>query len=494
MNKVIIIGGGIAGLSAAISSRNNGANVVLISKSYPTKSQSSMAQGGINCAFESIETQIQDTLKSSKGLGNKEAIELMCKRGILEIENLLSYGAPFDREPSGELKKRKLGGASIPYALCMQDFTGLKILHTLYDKALFLGVEFINDTIITDLLVDEDICYGVAGFYLRSGTSFSLQSNSTILATGGYAKIYGSNSTNGFGSVGEGIALAKEVGANLKGMEFIQFHPTALASSSILISEGARAEGGIIINEDNERFIDELATRDEVARGVYEMLKSGKKVYLDIRHLPQEVIYSRLPQEAKLAKIYENIDVTKEPIPIKPAAHYSMGGIEVDLDCKTSIKNLYACGECANHNTHGANRLGGNSLLEALAFGAIAGENSANAIEQNIKKDFKITPVDNLLAKEGEESIYELKKECEEINNKYLSLVRNEGSLKMAMLRISELKERFKNIGFKNREKIFNTELQGYFELRAMLLVSLELANSAERNKKSIGAHFRSDG
>ncbi len=489
-NQIIVVGGGIAGLNAAINAKEAGGEVLVVTKSYPTKSQSAMAQGGINCAFEHLEIHIQDTLDSSRGYGEYAAIEKMCVEGMREVEKLLAFGAPFDRDASGNLKKRKLGGASKPYALCMQDFTGLKILHTLYDRARALGVVFQNDTIITDLVAEEGVCYGVRGFTLRKGETFSRYAKAVILASGGYAKIYGKNSTNAFGTVGEGIAMAKRAGVKLLGMEFVQFHPTALATSSILISEGARAEGGIIIDEEQNRIVDELSTRDEVARAVYENLKSGKKVYLDIRHLDKDVIAHRLPQEAKLAKIYENIDVFSEPIPIKPAAHYSMGGIEVDLECKTNIQGLYACGECANHKTHGANRLGGNSLLEALAFGAVAGKNAAQEPKKESPK-FPSLDIDALLAQTGKESVYVLREECEEINNKYVSLIRNEGSLRMAMLRIQDLRERFKEVSLKNKSKIFNLELQEYFQLRAQLDISLEVATSAEINKNSVGAHYR---
>jgi succinate dehydrogenase / fumarate reductase flavoprotein subunit len=378
-SDVLIIGAGGAGLVAALNAKESGVKVLVITKEYPTRSQTCMAQGGINAALgnageDSVEAHIKNTLKSAHGLANEEAVRLMCC-------------VCFSRTKDAKIAQRTLGGASAPRACYAQDYTGLKILHTLYDRCMSEGIEILSDKFLLELLKDEnDIVCGAKVLDIRSGEVENYESGAIVLATGGYSRIYDKNSTNSTASTGDGIAVASRAGASLIDMEFVQFHPTALKNSSILISESARGEGGYLLNSKGERFTNELAPRDEVSRAINDEILRGEDIFLDIRHLGEEFIEEGLPQERKLAKLYENVDPVHDLIPIRPVAHYTMGGIEVDDNSQTTIEGLFAVGECANHRVHGANRLGGNSLLEIVVFGKQAGEGAASfALKHKVK-------------------------------------------------------------------------------------------------------------
>ncbi|MDD5202774.1 MAG: FAD-dependent oxidoreductase, partial [Sulfurimonas sp.] len=386
-SDVLIIGAGGAGLVAALSASEAGAKVRVLTKEYPTRSQTSMAQGGINAALgnageDSVEAHIQNTLKSAHGLANEAAVRYLCEEAPKAVEWLESIGVCFSRTKESKIAQRTLGGASAPRACYAQDYTGLKILHTLYDKCLEAGIEILSERYLLNFIVNHDqyekpYVGGATVLNIQSGEVEVYESASVIVATGGYSRIYDKHSTNSTSSTGDGIAAAIRAGARLSDMEFVQFHPTALKNSSILISESARGAGGYLLNSKGERFTNELAPRDEVARAINDEINKGEEVFLDIRHLGEAFIDAELPQERKLAKLYENVDPLHELIPIKPAAHYTMGGIEVDKNSHSKLKGLFAAGECANHKVHGANRLGGNSLLELVVFGKQAGANAA---------------------------------------------------------------------------------------------------------------------
>lgn len=386
-SDVLIIGAGGAGLVAAIHAHSAGAKVRILTKDYPTRSQTTMAQGGINAALgnvseDSIEAHVQNTLKSAHGLANEESVRFMCEQAPTAVHWLDSIGVCFSRTKDAKIAQRTLGGASAPRACYAQDYTGLKILHTLYDRVLAAGIEILNERYLLNFITNKDetnksYACGATVLNIRTGEIENYESASVIVATGGYSRIYHKHSTNAIGSTGDGIAAAIRAGARLRDMEFIQFHPTALKNSSILISESARGAGGHLLNSKGERFTNELAPRDEVARAIHNEIERGEDVFLDIRHLGEAFIDEELPQERKLAKLYENVDPIYELIPIKPVAHYTMGGIEVDKNSQTKLEGLFAVGECASHKVHGANRLGGNSLLELVVFGKQAGESAA---------------------------------------------------------------------------------------------------------------------
>ena len=379
---LIVVGAGGAGLVAAINAHEAGAKVLVLTKEYATRGQTCMAQGGINAALgnageDSVQSHITNTLKSAHGIASKEAIKILCSKAPDAVNWLDSIGVCFSRTSESKIAQRTLGGASAPRACYAQDYTGLKILHTLYDRCNALGIEILNEKYLLELITNKQTISAVSVLDKRSGDTQIFEAKSVVLATGGYSRVYNTHSTNSSSTTGDGIAVAYRAGARVSDMEFVQFHPTAMKNSAILISESARGAGGYLLNSKGERFVNELLPRDEVARAIDEEMDKGEDIYLDIRHLGEDFINKELPQERKLAKLYEAVDPVNDLIPIKPVAHYTMGGIEVDGKSMTNIYGLFAVGECANHRVHGANRLGGNSLLELVVFGRQVGVSAA---------------------------------------------------------------------------------------------------------------------
>ncbi len=415
MVDTLIIGSGGAGLTAALTAKAKGASVLVVGKHSPTNSQTAMAQGGINAALanageDSIEAHIADTLKSSRNLCDKEMVRTLCEEAPRSIVWLESIGVPFSRTKDAKVAQRRLGGASGKRACYSQDYTGLKILHTLYDNCLKEKIEFLDGHYLLNLITEEQSIRGVTVLEIATGEVKQINAKSVIIATGGYSSIYHGFTTNAFGSTGDGVSAVIRAGGYLSDIEFIQFHPTALKSSAILISESARGEGGYLVNSDGVRFIDELLPRDIVARAIYEQINQGQEVFLDIRHLGEEKLLELLPQEVHLCRLHEGIDPVTQIIPIKPVAHYSMGGIAVGRSLEVrGLKGCFAVGECSNAKIHGANRLGGNSLLELIVFGKRAGESAVT------------------FSKEAENSITDdkqLQKDTDFINNIYNSMMR----------------------------------------------------------------------
>ena len=509
-SDVLIIGAGGAGLVAALNAHKSGAKVVVITKEYPTRSQTSMAQGGINAALgnageDSVASHIQNTLKSAHGLANEDAVKLLCEEAPKAVEWLDSIGVPFSRTADAKIAQRTLGGASASRACYAQDYTGLKILHTLYDRCLAEGIEIHNEKFLLNLITNQDkynkpyVC-GATVLDIRTGTVQSYESASVILATGGYSRVYDKHSTNSVGSTGDGIAAAIRAGARLSDMEFIQFHPTALKNSSILISESARGAGGHLVNSKNERFTNELAPRDEVARAINEQIQNGEDVFLDIRHLGEAFIDKELPQERKLARLYENIDPVYELIPIKPVAHYTMGGIEVDKNSATKLKGLFAVGECANHKVHGANRLGGNSLLELIVFGIQAGENSAKYaknFDKEIQSATQIQAAKNFV--EGVKhftnqiDFYEKRTFIGNIFYNNAGISRDDMGLKAVLGAIRQIQKEIPFMGPQDKSKVYNTNLVEFIEFGNMVELSEIILVCAISRNESRGAHYRSD-
>ena len=493
MASVLIIGAGGAGLSAAIEAKKQGFEVSVVTKEFPTRSQTSMAQGGINAALDpndSIQNHIEDTLKSAKGLADKAMVELMCQNAPDTIRWLDNLGVAFSREKDGRIAQRKLGGASYSRACYAQDYSGLKILHTLYDQALSLGVAFYNEHFLLELLVDEGVCYGAAFYDLKAGERKELYADNVVLAGGGYSKIYGEYSTNSKAATGEIIAAAAKVGCRLSHMEFVQFHPTALKSSSILIGEAARGAGGKLINSDGERFVDELKPRDEVSLAIYEQIKAGKEVFLDISHLGESFIDEELPQERKLALLYEGIDLAKEKVPIKPAAHFTMGGIAVDEKFQTDISRLFAVGECSESRVHGANRLGGNALLEIVTFGRAVVSHLFQE-EQTFSKQTISHTLEQYIKQDATESFYPYKQKLHKMMYEKCGIKRNQEDLKEVLAFLEELEA--KRFFATDPNLIYNTNLTELLSFEAMLVVAKAVVVAALENTTSVGAHFRED-
>jgi len=491
---VLIIGAGGAGLTAAIAAKEAGADVLVLTKEYPTRSQTCMAQGGMNAALgnvseDSIEAHVQNTLKSAQGLADEEAVRFMCSEAIGAVEWLDSIGVCFSRTKEGKIAQRTLGGASAPRACYAQDYTGLKILHTLYEKCLKEDIEIRNEKVLLELLQDESggVC-GALVYDLRSGVSERYFAKSVILATGGYSRIYDKYSTNSTASTGDGIAVAKRAGAELIDMEFVQFHPTGLKNSSILISESARGAGGYLLNSKGERFTDELAPRDKVSQAIDAEMKKGEDIFLDIRHLGEAFIDEALPQERKLAQLYENVDPATDLVPIKPVAHYTMGGIGVDHHSKSSLEGLFACGECANHRVHGANRLGGNSLLEIVVFGKEAGKFAAAYAHAT---EFKTAQTKNETLQEPIESIdfYKERSRLGKMLYEKVGIVRHPSALREALEVVQEMQERLPQLGANTNKQIYNKNFVEFVEFRNMLSLAHVVIESAIARKESIGAH-----
>lgn len=506
-SDVLVIGAGGAGLVAALKAYETGAKVRVLTKEYPTRSQTSMAQGGINAALgnvsdDSVEAHVQNTLKSAHGIANEEAVRLLCESAPEAVEWLDSIGVCFSRTKDAKIAQRTLGGASAPRACYAQDYTGLKILHTLYDRCLACGIEILNERYLLDFIThsteakDVNIS-GASVLNIRTGEVETYESASIIVATGGYSRVYEKHSTNSKGSTGDGIAAAIRAGARLSDMEFIQFHPTALKESSILISESARGAGGYLLNSKGERFTNELAPRDEVARAINDEIQKGENVFLDIRHLGEKFIDEELPQERKLAKLYENIDPVYDLIPVKPVAHYTMGGIEVDKNSETKVRGLYAVGECANHKVHGANRLGGNSLLELIVFGKQAGENAAK-YAKNFQPAFNQTDNKNdLLAQINEFSneinFYEKREFIGNVFYENVGITRENDGLKSALEDVMKIHKELALMGPTDKSKMYNTNLVEFIEFKNILELSEIILTCAIKREESRGAHFRSD-
>jgi succinate dehydrogenase / fumarate reductase flavoprotein subunit len=504
MTDVLIIGAGGAALSAALKAKECGATVEVLSKGYATNSQTCMAQGGINAAVshsdeDSVDLHVKDTLKSAQGLGSQDAISLMCQEAPAALDWLDKIGVPFSRDENAQIAQRRLGGATHARACYAQDYTGLKILHTLYDQCNRNGVTFLNERFLLNIITKESQACGVTALNIRTGEVEAHYAKSVILATGGYSRLYRDHSTNASGSTGDGIAAAMRAGANLSDMEFIQFHPTALKKSAVLISESARGAGGYLLNAKGERFTDELAPRDVVAREILKEIERSGEVYLDIRHLGEAFINEQLPQERKLAQLYEGIDPVCDLIPIKPAAHYSMGGIEVDGTSQTSIGGLYACGECANHNVHGANRLGGNSLLELIVFGHQAAKNAtAYAKEVAISSNEEQLLIDSTYIASIKDysntvDFYEQHQIMGDAFYKKAAIVRDEKGLSELLVTIQTMAKELPLMGPNDRSTTYNTNIVEFIEFSNMVALAEIVLVSALARKESRGAHFRSD-
>jgi len=483
---ILVIGSGGAGLTTALSAKKEGIRVLVIGESYPTRSQTSMAQGGINAVLstkngDSIQKHIDDTVKASHNLADEKMVKLMCEDAPKAISWLDSIGVVFSRDDEGNIAQRKLGGAKYNRACYSQDYTGLKILQTLFDNCLKEEIEFLHEHYLVDLIIEEEQVRGAVFLDIRSGELKEIFASSVVLATGGYAGIYHSHTTNMYSSVGDSIALALKHNIKVSNLDFIQFHPTGLKNSSVLISESARGAGGKLVNQNGERFVDELLPRDKVSLAIWEQIESGNEVFLDIRELGEEFIDENLPQERKLAKFYEGVDPVSELVPIKPVAHYSMGGICVDENLSTNIKGLYAVGECSDAKVHGQNRLGGNSLLEIVAFGLRAGKSASEFAKSTTlskidsKLNFYEKKIEKIFEDDGDENFYKYKDMLGEILYRKVGIKRELKDMKLAL----EELDSFPKVSLTDKSKIYNLSLVEYLKYQNSLLLAKEIIKSA---------------
>ena len=531
---IIIIGSGGAGLMAAISAIESGAkNIAVISKVIPNNSHTVAAKGGINAALENIKEDswkwhAHDTLKGSDYLADKDAVDILCSNAASAILDLEKRGVVFSRTEDGKISQRAYGGQTINYgkggvayrACYSKDKTGQTILHSLYEQALKNGVKFFSEFFVTDLFIENDEessekkCNGCLAFDLASGDLVVFESKIVILATGGYSQIY-KNTTSSLICSGDGSALVLQEGLPLQDMEFVQFHPTGIAGKGFLITEATRGEGGYLLNADGERFMKnyapemmELSSRDLISQAMSIEIQEGRGcgadknfLYLDLRHLSEEVLQGRLPGVLDLVEKFINLDPRKDLIPVFPSAHYTMGGVGADNDSFV-FEGLAAIGEAACISVHGANRLGCNSLLDLVVFGKISGQKSAekivkmefkNIADERINK--KISEFEAVFgeAKKDQKNLAILKKNLQEINEKYLGVFRNENLLKTGFEELIALFKEFRQYKVSSQNLLWNDELVAYFELKNLILNSLAANFAALNRKESRGAHFRSD-
>lgn len=488
-------------------------DVAVMSKVHPVRSHSVAAQGGINAALgenDSWEAHAFDTTKGGLYLGDQDAIEAMCREApddILELERL---GVIFSRDEQGHIAQRPFGGAGFPRTCYAADRTGHAILHAMYEQLLKRRIAVYEEWYVTALIVEDGVCRGVVAWDLIHGGLHTIGAKAVILATGGSGRVF-LTSTNAVINTGDGMALAYRAGAPLADMEFVQFHPTTLKGTGILITEGARGEGGYLLNTLGERFMKtyapqqmELATRSTVSLAIGQEILEGRGVdgcvLLDLRHLGRQRILERLPQIRELAIEFAGLDPIETPIPVRPGAHYQMGGIRTNQWTETGITGLYAAGECACVSVHGANRLGGNSLLETIVFGRRAGIRAGEYVRtvapQAIRNGQLITEqtrVQCLLAQEGSIRAWQIREELGQTMSLNLGLVRTHESMSATISALTALAHRTASITVQDKGRVFNTDLVQALELQSLLDVAETIVASALARQESRGAHYRSD-
>lgn len=558
-HEVLVIGGGGAGLRAAIAAHQEGADVAIVSKLHPVRSHTGAAEGGINGSLhedDSIELHAYDTMKGADYLGDAAAIETLCREIPAEVTQLEHWGMTFDRDEGGRIDHRYLAGHSAPRTTYAGAETGHHLLHTLYQQVVKRGINVYDEHYVIDLVTAsnrstaEKTCHGVVCYDLQGGKIHGfLARDGVVLATGGPGQVY-SHTTNAVANTGDGQAMAYRSGVPLQDMEFVQFHPTTLPSTGVLISEGVRGEGGILYNSEGERFMfeygyannaGELASRDVVSRAELTEIKKGRGiedeyVYLDMRHLGEDRIIDRLENVFHLAEDFEGIDPLSESMPVKPGQHFAMGGLETNENAETCIDGLYAAGECACVSVHGSNRLGGNALPELVVFGKRAGQNAAGkdlgdsiidigsaaqsetgtipipdragSVERDGGEDVAVDTEPRTLVEQTVERVQDrvtslikhdginhakIRSDLQETLDANVNVFRNESGLKQGLRTIRECRERYRDVGIDDPSLTFNTELIQTIETRNLIDLAEAITLGALARTESRGAHWRED-
>ncbi len=534
----IVIGGGGAGMRAALQMAQSGFKTAVITKVFPTRSHTVSAQGGITCSIASSDQNddwrwhMYDTVKGSDYIGDQDAIEYMCSVGPEAIFELEHMGLPFSRTEEGRIYQRPFGGQSKDFGKGGQaartcaaaDRTGHALLHTLYQSNVKSNTVFFNEWFAVDLVRNQDgVVTGVIAINIEDGEVVHIKSKATVFATGGAGRIYAST-TNAHINTGDGIGMASRAGFPLQDMEMWQFHPTGIPGAGTLVTEGCRGEGGYLINKDGERFMEryapnakDLAGRDVVARSmVLEMLEgrgcgeNGDHVMLKLDHLGEATLNARLPGILELSRTFAGVDPVKEPIPVVPTCHYMMGGIPTNVDGQALtqvngkdkvIEGFYACGEAACVSVHGANRLGGNSLLDLVVFGRASGLFIEKALKQGIEHrdasesdiEKAMSRLNGLNANTGGESATALRKELQQVMQNHFGVFRRGDFMQEGIVKLKDLRERIKNVTFEDKSNAFNTARIEALELQNLLEVAEATAIPAEVRKETRGAHARDD-
>ena len=532
-HDIVIVGGGAAGLRAAIAAAETdpGLDIAILSKVYPMRSHTVSAEGGAGAVIkenDSFENHIQDTITGSDWLADQDAVEALVKDAPNELIQLEHWGCPWSREPDGRVAVRPFGGMKIERTWFAADRTGFHLLHTLFQTSLkYPSIKRHDEWFVTQLLVANGRCQGLTAIEVRSGQVYRIAAKAVILCTGGAGRIF-PFTTNGAIVTGDGMALAYRAGIPLKDMEFIQYHPTGLPGTGLLITEAARGEGGILINKDGYRYLQdyglgppdpwprlramELGPRDKLSQIFVKESQKGRTlqgpygefVHLDIRHLGEKTIDKKLPLVRELARRYVGIDPVKELIPVRPVVHYMMGGIHTDVHAATPLAGLYAAGEAACVSVNGSNRLGSNSLTECLVFGARAGRGAARFAREYTEfdhtaltaqaRDEEQRITDQFIRKEGgTERIAALRAEMNQAMEAGTGIYREAASLRETCDRLARLRQRFAGIRLDDRSLTFNTELVTALELDFMLDLAEAVAHSALARTESRGSHQRTD-
>ena len=520
-HDLVIIGAGMAGLRAAIAAAqySDKIDVAVISKVYPVRSHSVCAQGGTAAVLregDSCDLHAYDTVKGSDFLADQHVVEFFVKRAPEEIIALEHWGCPWSRTDDGKINQRRFGGHSFPRACFAADMTGFHEMHILDGKAkTYDNITFYNEWLVTSIITENSSVLGLTVIELKTGRMHAMRTKAIVMATGGHERIY-EFTTFSHTATGDGMTIAYRAGAPLKDMEFVQFHPTGLVPPGVLITEGARGEGGYLLNSKDERFMKryapermELAPRDIIARAeTTEILEGrglmgpyGPYIALDLRHLGEEKINERLPLIRDVAIKLGGIDPVEEPIPIRPAAHYSMGGINANVKAETPISGLYAVGECSCMSLHGANRLGTNSTADCLVFGAVGGEEAAKYATSNNLRELRQEKAlaeekrvfDNVLGNEGGEKVSTIRDEMRVIMNKKVWIYRSGNELKDALKEIRGLRKRFEDVRVEDKDRQYNTGLVGALQLDFTLDLAEVTIFSAVARTESRGAHYRLD-
>jgi succinate dehydrogenase / fumarate reductase flavoprotein subunit len=512
LHDILVVGAGLAGMRAALAAPSD-LDVALVSKVHPVRSHSVAAQGGINAALganDSWEAHAFDTVKGGLYLGDQDAVEAMCREAPDEIFELERMGVIFSRDDQGRIAQRPFGGTGAVRTCYAADRTGHAILHAMYEQLLKRRVTVYEEWYVTSLIVEDGVCRGVIAWDLLHGGLHSLAAKAVILATGGSGRVF-LTSTNAVINTGDGMALAYRAGVPLQDMEFVQFHPTTLKDTGILITEGARGEGAYLLNTLGERFMTryapdlmELATRSTVSLALGREILEGRGVdgcvLLDLRHLGRARIMERLPQIRELAMEFAGVDPVESPIPVRPGAHYQMGGVRTNQWGETEMRGLYAAGECACVSVHGANRLGGNSLLETVVFGRRAGSRAGAYVRDVPPRAVSGAAlraeqdrIARLLKSRGPVRAWQLREELGRTMSQNLGIFRTQASMAEALKAIQHLKTRLPLLALHDRGQVFNTDLIGALELQSLLEIAETIVAGALAREESRGAHYRSD-
>jgi succinate dehydrogenase flavoprotein subunit len=512
-HDVLIVGAGCAGMRAAIEAHDAGADVALLSKIHPVRSHSGAAEGGINAALgnasdDDPETHAYDTVKGSDYLGDQDAIEILCNEAPDDVYQLENWGAVFSRTEDGRIAQRPFGAAGAPRTAYAADITGHVLVHVLYEQVMKREIPAYEEYFAWKLVLNDDRCQGVIAWDLLNGGLKSIGAKTVILATGGAGRLY-VGTTNAYACTGDGMAHALRIGVPLKDMEMMQFHPTTLAPTGVLITEGCRGEGAYLLNAEGERFLKryapnamELASRDVISRAEQTEIDEGRgvdgNVLLDLRHLGADRILERLHGTRELSMTFAGVDPIYEPIPVRPGSHYHMGGVDTDVWGQTALEGLYAAGECACVSVHGANRLGGNALMETITYGKRAGKHAAEwALSHTTVEVPPSTETDAerelraLLDRDDGERPWSIRDELAQTMHENFGVFRREDQMRRQGEIVASLSERYERVVVEDKGDVFNNDLTQALELGFLLELAESMVLCGLARKESRGAHAR---